>query len=97
MAEVQIGTLKPEYLQKAAHLRAKGSDSYTASKKAAAMANHPSVRGTSRSAEFRAQADQHLGAAKEARSANRALPVKKTGSFQANDSHAAMRKNAKNN
>lgn len=95
MREVTLGKLDPQHIQTASNLRQTGMEHHAKAKKAAAMSRHPSVRGTSRSAEFHDQAKAHLGRAQEAKKQSRALGAKKTGqSFMANESHEANKRNA---
>jgi hypothetical protein len=63
MADVQLGVLKPDYMAKAGQAQASYGQNMAISRRKSAMARHPSVAGSPRSAEFHAQAQQHLGAA----------------------------------
>lgn len=95
--DVKLGTIKPEYMARAANLKQAGQESFTASKKASSMARHPAVKAAGRSSEFHAQAEEHLGAAKQARSEARSLAKSTGGSFTPNASHTASRSNAAQN
>jgi hypothetical protein len=61
MSEMQLGVVKPQYIQKAVGLGRSITASRTAAGKAQAMARHPA--GASRSQEFHQQAQAHLNAA----------------------------------
>ena len=72
MSDIQMGTLKPAYLAKAANLDSNSMLHAYMGSKAKAMSRHPA--SGSRRSQFNAQADLHLG--QQANNAGEASTIK---------------------
>lgn len=79
--KVQMGVLKVGYLAQAAREHMSYRNNMGNAKRSSAMANHPSVRGTSRSSEFHAQAQRHLASAKSNADTVRSMTATPAESF----------------
>lgn len=82
MADIQTGVLKPAYLAKAANAHASYKNNMAAARNLTGKAR--SVTGSPRSAEFHAQAQQHLGAAQSNVNTVRSMTAQPAGTLSGN-------------